>query len=199
MTDHFSRANQLYAAVAQGQLDRVHQGAQAILAQETGEGLPPRSMPHLDELRAFTSLAARAPDLESAAGAVARMGAACGNCHTFLRRTPAFLSTSPPPADVDVASRMQRHRWAAERLWEGLIGPSDQAWRAGAQVLRDAALYTDALTQDVAQYEQVTKLAWTVHEIGARSDITQDRHIRADLYGQLMGTCAKCHQVLGTD
>jgi hypothetical protein len=91
---------------------------------------------------------------------------------------------------------MRRHLWAADRLWEGLIGPSDERWRVGAQVLRDAALYTDALTQDVAKYEQVTKLAWTVHEIGARADITRDRHARSELYGQLLGTCARCHEIL---
>jgi cytochrome c553 len=197
MTEHFVRANQLYAAVVAGHLDSVRLRAQAILSRETGEGLPARSMAHLDELRAFTSLAVRAPDVESAAGAVARVAAACGNCHAFLRRGPEYGATAAPPADTDVASRMRRHRWAADRLWEGLIGPSDEAWRAGAQVLRDAALYTDALTHDVTKYEQVTKLAWTVHENGARSDITTDRHVRADLYGQLLGTCARCHEVLG--
>jgi hypothetical protein len=199
MTEHFTRAGQLYAAVAGGHLDSVRQRAQDILDHETGEGLPARSMRYVDELRAFTSLAVRAPDVEAAAAAVARVGAACGACHSELKRGPQYARTAmvPPPApDPDVASRMRRHRWAADRLWEGLIGPSDVAWRAGAQVLRDAALYTDALTSDVTQYEQVTRLAWTVHEIGARSDITRDRNQRAGLYGELLATCARCHSLL---
>jgi mono/diheme cytochrome c family protein len=199
MTEHFVRAGQLYAAVAGGDLDSVRHRAQDILDHETGEGLPARSLRYVDELRSFTSLAARAPDVESAASAVARVGAACGACHTSLRTGPRYPEGTrggPPPAEHDVAGRMRRHRWAADRLWEGLIGPSDEAWRAGAQVLRDAALYTDALTQDVAQYEQVTKLAWTVHEVGARADVMRDRHQRAELYGQLLGTCARCHALL---
>jgi len=202
MSEHFTRAGQLYAAVAGGRIDSVRVRAQEILDHETGEGLPARSMGYVDELRSFTSLAARAPDLESAASSVARVGAACGACHTYLKRGPRYggqIQTGPPPEESDVAGRMHRHRWAADRLWEGLIGPSDEAWRAGAVVLRDAALYTDALTRDVAQYEQVTKLTWTVHEIGARADVMTDRHQRAGLYGELLGTCARCHALLRGD
>jgi hypothetical protein len=198
MTEHFTRAGQLYAAVAAGNLDSVRDRAQAILDHESGEGLPARSMGYVDELRSFTSLAARAPDVESAAIAVARVGAACGACHTALKEGPRYHpdQLTPPPDEAAVAGRMHRHRWAADRLWEGLIGPSDASWRAGALVLRDAALHTDALTRDVAQYEQVTKLAWTVHEIGARADLETDWRRRSALYGELLGTCARCHSLL---
>ena len=202
MSEHFTRAGQLYAAVARGLLDSVHVRAQDILDHETGEGLPARSMGYVDELRSFTSLAARAPDVESAASAVARVGAACGACHTSLKRGPRYgkqILGGPPPEESTVAGRMHRHRWAADRLWEGLIGPSDEAWRAGAVVLRDAALYTDALTRDVAQYEQVTKLAWTVHEIGARADLEPEWRSRSAIYGELLGTCARCHALLRGD
>lgn len=198
MTEHFVRAGQLYAAVAAGNLDSVRLRAQDILDHESGEGLPARSQGYVDELRSFTALASRAPDVESAAIAVARVGAACGACHTFLKEGPEYRNTqtSPPPEESDVAGRMHRHRWAADRLWEGLIGPSDASWRAGALVLRDAALHTDALTRDVAQYEQVTKLAWTVHEIGARADLEHDWRRRSAIYGELLGTCARCHAIL---
>jgi hypothetical protein len=91
---------------------------------------------------------------------------------------------------------MIRHRWAADRLWEGLIGPSDTAWTAGASALIDAPLYTDALTRDVEQYEPVTALTWTVHDIGARALMESDLTARAALYGQLLGTCAHCHELL---
>jgi cytochrome c553 len=198
MTEHFVRAGKLYAAVASGSLDSVRRRAQEILDTETGEGLPARSQRYVRELRSFTSLAARAPDVESAASAVARAGAACGACHASLRQGPRYPGGTlggPAPTESDVMGRMQRHRWASDRLWEGLIGPSDSAWQAGAEVLKDAALYTDALTRDLAQYEQITKLAWTVHEIGARAGALE-RHDRAELYGQLLGTCARCHAVL---
>jgi cytochrome c556 len=199
MAEHFVRAGQLYAAVAGGRLDSVQVRAQEILDHETGEGLPARSQRYVRELRSFTALAVRAPDVESAASAVARAGAACGACHTSLRRGPMYPGGTlgpPVPSEAHVEERMRRHRWAADRMWEGLIGPSDEAWNSGAEILKDAALYTDALTRDLARYEEVTKLAWTVHEIGARADMVKDRDHRAELYGELLGTCARCHALL---
>jgi cytochrome c556 len=91
---------------------------------------------------------------------------------------------------------MIRHQWAADRLWDGLVGPSDVSWQAGAEVLRDAPLFTDAVTEDVEQYEAVTKLAWQVHEIGALAATVPDHGRRAELYGTLLGTCASCHDLI---
>ncbi len=201
MIAHFERAGQLHAAAAAGNLDSVQVQARWIAANERGEDLPPRAQPYVEELHAFADLAARAPDQQSAARAVSRLGATCGSCHQHVGRGPRYQVVAGPPAGGSLlTARMIRHRWAADRLWEGLIGPSDESWRAGAQVLRDAPLYTDALTTDVAQYEPVTKLAWTVHELGTRAVNERNHTARADLYGQLLGTCARCHNMLkGTD
>jgi len=197
MMAHFERAGQLHAAMAAGDLDSVQIQARWIAANERGEDMPPKAQPYVEELHAFADLAARAPDQQSAARAVSRIGATCGSCHESLNRGPRYQVAGGPPAGGSaLTTRMVRHRWAADRMWEGLIGPSDASWRAGAQVLRDAPLYTDALTTDVARYEPVTKLAWTVHELGTRAVNERDHSARAELYGQLLGTCARCHALL---
>lgn len=197
LAEHFSRAAGLYTAVADGRLDVVRALAQTSLEQETGADLPARSAEYAAQLRAFVALAARAPDLDAAGSAVARAGASCGACHAALRRGPRATPVGPPPPDErGVTAHMLRHRWATDRLWEGLSSPSEAAWAAGAAVLRDAPLYTDALTADFAQYEGVTRLAWTVHELGARAGAVHDRNQRAELYGQLIATCARCHGLI---
>ena len=198
MIGHYENVGRLHTEAAAGRLRGVHTVASELLARESGEGLPDHLASHVDELRTYAALAARAPDPTSAASAVARVAAACGSCHKSTKRGPTYeVRTGPPGADNALATRMIRHTWAADRLWDGLVGPSDESWRAGASVLRDAPLFTDALTQDVAQYEPVTKLAWTVHELGARANSARDQSVRAALYGELLGTCASCHKLLG--
>lgn len=196
MVGHYENVSRLYAEAAAGRLDGVHREAQELLARESGQGLPADVAVLVEELRTYAGLAARAPDVTSAASAVARVAASCGTCHRTMNRRLKYENvTGPPQGDTPVATRMLRHWWAADRLWDGLVYPSDEAWRAGASVLRDAPLFTDELTRDVEQYEAVTKLAWTVHEIGARAGSVQDQSARAALYGELLTTCASCHRL----
>jgi len=197
MAGHFVTVGELHDAAAAGDLSALHAVATELLSRETGEGMPPKAAPYIEEYRMFAQLAARAPDPESGASAVAHVGAACGSCHRTVKGGPRYEAVSgPPEGATPVATRMIRHRWAADRLWEGLVGPSDASWKAGAAVLSDAPLFTDELTQDVAQYEAVTKLAWEVHEIGALANTAREQSRRAELYGQLLATCATCHDLL---
>lgn len=200
MVGHYENVSRLYAEAAAGRLDGVRREANELLARETGEGLPVKVSALVEELRTYAGLAARAPDVTSAASAVARVAASCGSCHQEMDRHLKYEAvTGPPEGDTPVATRMLRHWWAADRLWDGLVGPSDEAWRAGAGVLRDAPLYTDELTHDVEQYEAVTKLAWKVHEIGARAGAVLSPADRAALYGELLASCASCHRLQNDD
>jgi cytochrome c556 len=197
MADHFANVGLLYGAAAAGDLVAVHAQARLLLERETGAGMPAKAQPYVEELRTFAGLASRAPDHQSGASAVARVGAACGSCHKALKRAVAYDTvTGPPEGDNPVETRMIRHQWAAERLWDGLVGPSDASWQTGAAVLRDAPMYTDELTEDVEQYAAVTKLAWRVHETGALANTVTDQTRRAELYGTLLATCATCHDLL---
>jgi cytochrome c556 len=197
MTGHFENASRLYAGVAAGNLDQVRAAGEDLLARETGSGMPASAGPRIEEMRTFTSLAIHAPDVTTAASAVARVGASCGSCHRAMKRGPTYHAVmGPPEVGNAVEERMMRHQWAADRLWEALVGPSEQSWIAGAEMLRDAPLFTDELTRDVAQYEAVTRLAWTVHDIGARAPSARDLPARASLYADLLATCATCHSLL---
>jgi cytochrome c556 len=197
MVDHFTNVGLLHGAAAAGDLVAVRAQAGLLLARETGAGMSAKAQPYVEELQTFAGLASRAPDLASGASAVARVGAACGSCHKAMKRGPEYnIVTGPPEGENPLATRMIRHQWAADRLWDGLVGPSDVSWQAGAAVLRDAPLYTDAITADVEQYEAVTKLAWQVHETGALANTVLDQGRRAELYGTLLATCASCHDLV---
>jgi hypothetical protein len=92
---------------------------------------------------------------------------------------------------------MQRHRWAAARLWEGLVVPSDEAWKAGALALSDAPLSPELLTPGKSPVPKVGELELSVHDLGRRAQTLVGADARAELYGQALATCSACHQWLG--
>lgn len=60
-----------------------------------------------------------------------------------------------------------------------LVGPSNDAWRAGGPVLA------------------VESLAQSVQTLGRKAAVVETPVDRAAVYGELMATCATCHSWLG--
>jgi hypothetical protein len=81
---------------------------------------------------------------------------------------------------------MARHRWAADRLWEGVIGNSDVAWHAGLDVLAAAPLDEPANRAGLAR--QLQRQAENARRPGPGT-LTA----RAAVYGEILTTCASCH------
>jgi hypothetical protein len=106
---------------------------------------------------------------------------------------------SPEGKESSVAADMQRHLWAADRMWEGLVGPSDTAWQAGVVALADAQLAPEAMADDRTLPKEVFALAEQAHEIGAKGGDEKDPAKRAELYGRYLGTCAACHAEIGVE
>jgi len=86
---------------------------------------------------------------------------------------------------------MYRHMWAADRLWEGLTGPSDEAWRAGAQALVRAPEQAPR-TQPPLPPRFVSALR-QVRELGQRALEADSLADRANVYGVFLASCASCH------
>ena len=77
-----------------------------------------------------------ATKLDQAVRREAQLVAACAGCHDAANVVP---DVGTPPAEPregsTVESRMDRHRWAADRLWDGVMTNDDGAWKAGLDVL----------------------------------------------------------------
>jgi mono/diheme cytochrome c family protein len=130
---------------------------------------------------------AAATTVDEAVHAVARLGTACAECHIATGTTPDLAVATTPPVDTDeLSARMTRHRWATDRLWEGLIAPSDEIWSAGLDVLAAAPLPASELGK--AREPLARKLQRTADR--ARTTKPQDR---AQVYGDMLATCAACH------
>jgi cytochrome c553 len=92
---------------------------------------------------------------------------------------------------------MARHAWAADRLWDGLVLPSNAAWEGGADAFAGVPLDTDDLAFD--NPEGVRALANRTHELGRRAGLETEPSLRARTYGELLSACAACHQMTGQE
>src|SRR5688500_9897606 len=136
--DHFAAAGALQQAVVQGRLadarDAAHVLANAHVTEHTGW------QPYVEDLRSAARRIERSKDLASAGAELGSLGAACSTCHQVFDARPVFAIGSAPADDGTFASQMRRHAWAAARLWEGVIGPADASWEAGARLVADTEL-----------------------------------------------------------
>lgn len=136
-------------------------------------------------MNAAAARLAEATDIGAASQALGALARTCGDCHATLGGPAAPIGEAPEAEDGGVTLRMKRHRWAEARLWDGLVVPSDRAWRAGAHALADAPLVPAA---DV--------LAQSVHALGRKAIVVGARVDRGAVYGELMATCASCHALV---
>ncbi|HEU4731886.1 MAG TPA: hypothetical protein VFT22_28520, partial [Kofleriaceae bacterium] len=75
----------------------------------------------INVVRQRAAALAAAPSIDEACRREAQLAAACASCHVETRIQPEFDVTPPVPPDLDtIQARMARHRWAADRMWEGL-------------------------------------------------------------------------------
>lgn len=88
--------------------------------------------------------------------------------------------------------------WAVDRLWLGLIQPSDEAWRAGSTALASAPL---ARPSDEPEKHNLAVRIQALAEVGrtltgsAKPPAPANLPRRLALYGEIVATCAGCHGV----
>jgi len=197
MSGHFLRAKQIQAALIRGDLSAARTAAGKLVEPDQLAGLPPDAQPHLDRLTAAAERVARAADLAAAAAAAGAVAQACGGCHSASAAELSFASGSFVPSGAQTAPHMLRHRLAADRMWEGLIGPSDAAWQAGAELLDEDPIPIATGGLDPARAAQLEALARQVHRLGARARAAGDHAARAELYAQFLAACSGCHSLTG--
>jgi hypothetical protein len=192
MKSHFTQVATIRAAVVAGNIDGAIEPARLIVEMQGVDTLPKVWRSSVRELQAASARIRQTPDLPGAAGAVADIGMTCGGCHVELNG-PKVKVKEPPVDGSSVAARMKRHLWATERLWEGLYGPSDEAWAAGAKVLA-----TERLPDEVLEPGGVhaKSLAGRFFKLANTAVATKDGEKRARAYASLLATCAPCHQLL---
>lgn len=193
MHDHDVHALALRDAIARADLDVARREATTLADLRVDGGTAPAWRKQLAAMNAAATKVAQARDLGDASRELAALARTCGDCHATLGGGPRLTLTEAPEPEPGVAPRMARHRWAADHLWQGLVMPSDRAWRMGARVLTDAPLEPELLTPGKSPVPAIGTLSTSVHELGRKASVVQAQLDRSVVYGELMATCSACH------
>lgn len=196
MHDHEVHGAALRDAVARADLEGTRREAKVLAELRIDGGIEPTWRKQLDAMNAAAATIVDAKNLAEASHGLAAVARTCGDCHATLGG-PGPVVGEPPGEGSGVGPRMQRHQWAAARLWEGLAAPSEDAWKAGARVLADAPLEPEVLTPGKSPAPAIGVLASSVHEIGRKARVVKATVDRGAVYAELMATCSACHNRLG--
>ncbi|MCC6751392.1 MAG: hypothetical protein IT371_27310 [Deltaproteobacteria bacterium] len=193
MRGHFGAATTLRNAVIAGRLDGLAAPSKALADdQMESKKAPEPWQPRLKAMREAAVRAGKAKSVAEAASAVAELGATCGGCHRQTKTEVNFPLGTVPPEGKDRKSHMARHAWAMSRLWEGLVGPSDYAWKTATAVLAEEPLKSHEIPPKSAGKE-ASVLADEVHKVGRRAGAAKTVEQRAKVYDALVRLCARCH------
>jgi hypothetical protein len=198
MHGHLDAVVGMKAAVISGNLAGVVRPATWLGQHTRPSQLPDDWAPYEEEMRLQARRAAAATKIETAAAAVGGIGRICGECHSASGFIVSFGYSEPPAANrQDTITQMQRHLWAADRLWAGLIGPSNAAWKSGADMLAGVDLKVSSITDDESLRPLVVNIVETLRYVGERSRAAEPTEARGALYGEFLSQCAKCHGLTG--
>ena len=192
MRGHETHGRAMRDAVERGDLDVAKVEAKALANLPVDGPIDGVWRPMLDGMKIAAGQMASAKDLAEAASDVGLVAKTCGDCHGLLGRRGVMVGDAGLPATGATAA-MQSHHWAAARLWDGLVVPSNDAWQVGALALSEAPLSPELLTPGRSPVPRVGDLVQSVHNLGRKAQTLESADARAELYGHVLATCSSCH------
>ena len=196
MHEQLVRLTDVKASLLIGELGAAREPA-TWLAEHAPADIPPMYESFIDAMQSHAVDVVESQNVEDAAKGMATIATDCASCHSAMRVNLEFGFDEPPPQWTDMQSHMQRHQWAMDRLWEGLIGPSDAAWARGIRMLAEAPLKGTENTWGEEEDHGGDALARQVHELGMVAATALTPEARSTVYGEIIGTCAACHTRTG--
>ena len=187
MRGHFAESEAMRRAIVAGDLGGLHDAARSLASDEWTPNLRADWRPHIAAVRAAAQSAHTALSLEEGAAALGQLGQTCATCH---QSTGGPRIPSPSPSlDVARDRGMAAHDSATGKLWAGLVAPSDATWIEGSRQM----LAAPELDSDVAD---ISALSRRVRDLARRGEVAEAPS-RARLFGEVLLTCASCHQRVG--
>jgi hypothetical protein len=174
------------------------QRAADVLAKYNYEGLLPTDWRHwYGQLQQYAKELSIAPNVAAAAQELGRMALVCGDCHDLHERGPTrpamkALPWEDPPEAFD--ARMHRHQLGVAQMWDGLVLPSERAWRSGTVTITRAPLQPPELANapvDDATHKRIEE----IRALAKEARVADSYEARGRVYGELIARCADCHAV----
>jgi cytochrome c553 len=187
MLTHYADTVAMRRALVAGKIADYRTAAAAVGNDEWTPRMRGDYRAYVDAVRSVARTAAKASSFVEGAAVLGKLGEACAACH--LELNTSRIQVAPEQPDQADDPSMVAHAAAVERLWEGLVLPSDLSWSSGIEVLIDAP----RLDSDVADVAAAAGRVRDLARQGKSADVAQRRQI----FANLLTTCAGCHERLG--
>lgn len=193
MIAHFDLAIELRGHAIRGDLQRFRSTADALADLDPARDLPPEVILQLGPMRWEARTGAEARTNEAAAQAAAEVARTCGDCHVAneVALGDRFVAAAPQPSD-DTERHMAGLAWTTRLLWEGLAGPSDRAWDAGAEALISGGALPDEML-GVLPERDVRFASDRLRRLGREAADAREPEYRVRALGEIWATCSECH------
>jgi hypothetical protein len=183
MLSHYADTEDMRRSLITGRLGDYRQAAAAVARDEWKPASSNDSRAFLDGVRGAASAAEAAPTLAAGAVALGSLGEVCASCHLKSGHPEAPLA--PEDSSPGPDSRMFAHAVAADRLWAGLILPSDANWMSGVQLLAAAS----SSSEDAAGRASLQRLR-TLGQQGEAARVDE----RGRIFADVLIACSNCHE-----
>jgi cytochrome c553 len=192
MHERFAWVSAIQEVTIQGDVAEARSLAQEFAARLPApeEPAPEAWRPHVDALRGELEGLRHADDLRDAGASVARLALLCGRCHEATDARLDLPELPEPAQGGSFKDAMHGHQWSVDRMWEGIIGPSDERWIRGSTMF--VAIPGCKATTEAGDVEGQA-LCRHAQSLARRGMVTESREGRATIYGRLLATCAGCH------
>jgi hypothetical protein len=187
MLGHYGDTTAMQRALIAGKLAEYQTAAAAVARDEWSPRPGGDQAGFAERARAAATAAQAAPSLVAAAAALGALGNVCASCH-LASGAPEVPIAPEEPSEV-TNPRMLAHAIASERLWAGLILPSDASWVSGMRLLAQVP----AIDQPSAEVSAAVRLLSELARRGENAEPDQ----RGQIFGDVLLTCSGCHERLG--
>jgi hypothetical protein len=182
-------------ALIDGDLASAQRAADQIARTDYSRMVPADWKVGVGALQKHSAALGIAPNLSAAAQELGRMALACGECHAERKRGPGRTLMVPlpwedPPESLD--ERMQRHQMGVDQMWDGLVLPSDNAWRSGTITITRAPLRAPDRAEEAVSPELHARIEAT-RELAKQARLATTYLERGRVFGELIAGCAQCH------
>lgn len=195
MQRSYEEVRALEAALLFGRIEeaRTHAAALAALAPDAH---PRGSALGVVHARAQEIMAAA--DVGAALPSFADLVVGCGSCHRDMRAALRPTTSREPIDERTLSSRMARHLWAAELLFDGFIIPSSASRRRGLEVLAVPPLAPERMSADRGKQAELEAFGARLSNLAfeASSEPTDDAPASGSFfYVRVLEACTGCHAV----
>lgn len=195
MRRHFAAVAAMRDAVIAGRLPQLRAAAETFREEELAQEHPPDWGHDVAAMREATADSMVAESLADAAAAVARLAGACGDCHRTLDAVPRIEMPPQPHATRGVAAVMELHAWSVDRMWDGIVFPSEDCWLEGTAAFE--ALPGCGESPARPQPPGADSMCGRMQALARAAHVRDQAGAKIEVYGQLLATCADCHQAAG--